>query len=283
VLNFSDLFVVIALASALYGLIVALTRQRQFLVKAVNPHRGTWLLAALAMLWVGVSLLRWEANTWELKTLLGQLNQLVTEEPTPVRVKIGSLAIFLGITFLTLVGWCRLFLPRDPSTFRRPEDRKAAFKYYVSTLRGGLDYALLALGDGEALEEVSNPKQIANRARHLPKVVVDGGEVRIRTVDDQVQFWRQMALTLHKRMAELDSLIATAHQGHNRRIVFDTEYGGFFFKYLRLPDPASPVDSGQFLFAATLNQVEIDNEIAALHFRYLKEAIVFIENGIRVN
>jgi hypothetical protein len=281
--NFSDLFVVIALASALYGLIVALTRQRHFLVKAVNPHRATWLLAACGMLWIGVSLLRWEANTWDLRSLLGQLGQLVTEEPTPVRVKIGSLAIFLGITFLTLVGWCRFFLPRDPSTFRRPEDRKAAFRYYVAHLRGGLDYALLGLGDGEVLEEIANTKQILCRAIHLPKVAVDSSPARIRTVDDQVQFWRQMALTLHKRMAELDALIATANQGHNRRIVFDAEYGGFFFKYLRLPDPSSPVDSGQFLFGATLNQIELDNQTAELHFRYLMDAIVFIEKGIRVN
>jgi hypothetical protein len=278
----SDLLVVVASASALYAMIVALARQRHFLAKAVNPHRGAWLLAAAATLWVGLSLLRWEAQSWNAAALLGQLRQLVTEEPTPVRVKIGSLAIFLGITFLTLVAWCHFFLPRDPTTFRRPEDRKAAFKYYVSTLRGGLDYALLGLGDGEVLEEVANPKQILARAIHLPKVVVDATP-RIRTADDQIQFWRQMALSLHKRMADLDALIAPAQQGHNRRIGFDAEYGGFFFKYLRLPDPSSPVDSGQFLFGATLNQVELDNQTAELHFRYLIDAIVYIEKGIRVS
>ena len=282
-MDFSDLFVVIALASALYAIIVALTRQRHFLAKAVNPHRAAWLLAACAMLWVGVGLMRWEARTWDLRSLLGQLAQLVTEEPTPVPVKIGTLAIFLGVTFLTLVAWCYFFLPRDPSTFRRPEDRKAAFKYYVTRQKGGLDYALLGLGDGEVLEEVANPKQILSRAIHLPKVVAEGASPRIRTADDQILFWRQMALTLHKRMAELDGLIAAAHQGHNRRIAFDAEYGGFFFKYLRLPDPSSPVDSGQFLFGATLNQIELDNQTAELHFRYLMDAIGFIEKGIRVN
>lgn len=281
-MNFSDLFVVIALASTLYAVIVALTRQKHFLAKAVNPHRGAWLLAACATLWVGVSLLRWEAETWDLRSLLGQLGQLVTEEPTPVRVKVGSLAIFLGVTFLTLVGWCRFFLPRDPTTFRRPEDRKKAFKYYVTQLRGGLDYALLGLGDGEVLEEVAHPKQILSRAVHLPKVAVEGAPPRVRTVDDQIQFWRQMALNLHNRMAELDALIATAHQGHNRRIVFDAEYGGFFFKYLRSPDPTSAIDSGQFLFGATLNQIELDSQTAESHFRYLMEAILYIEKGIRV-
>lgn len=282
-MNFSDLFVVIALAAALYAMIVALTRQRHFLVNAVNPHRGTWFLAGCTVFWVGIGMLRWEANTWDLSSLLGQMAQLVTQEPTPVRVKVGSLAIFLGIIFLALVGWCQSFLPRDPSTFRRPEDRKAAFKYYVTQLRGGLDFALLGLGDGEILEEASNTKQILKRAIHLPKVTADGTAPHVRTVDDQIQFWRQMALNLHKRMVELDALIAPSHQGHNRRIVFDAEYGGFFFRYLRLPDPLSPVDTGQFLFGATLNQIELDNQTAELHFRYLIEAITFIEKGIRLN
>lgn len=280
-MNFSDLFVVVALASALYGLIVALTRQRHFLVKAVNPHRGTWLIASAALLWVGVSLLRWEAQTWDLNVLLGQLRLLVTEEPTPARVKVASLAIFLGVTFLTLIVWCVFFLPRDPTTFRRPEDRKRAFRYYVVQLKGGLDYALLGHGDGEVIEEIANPKQIQSRAVHLPKVAVDTTP-RIRTVDDQIAFWRDMALTLHRRMSELDALVTPAHQGHNRRIVFDAEYGGFFFKYLRLPDPKNQVDTSQFLFGATLNQIELDNQNAENHFRLLMDAIVFIEKGIRV-
>ena len=63
-MNASDLLIVIALASGLYALIVALTRQRQFLAKAVNPHRGSWLIAALTTVWVGMGLLRWEAGSW---------------------------------------------------------------------------------------------------------------------------------------------------------------------------------------------------------------------------
>lgn len=280
--NFSDLFVVFAVASALYGLVVALTRQKHFLAKAVNPHRAAWLVAACVLIWAGIGLVRWEARAWDVNSLLGQLRLLVTEEPTPARVKIGSMAIFLGITFLVLVGWCQLFLPRDPSTFRRPEDRRKAFRYYVHQLRGGLDYAMLGLGDGEVLEEVANPKQILSRAIHLPKVAVDESAPRVRTVDDQIQFWRQMALSLHQRMPELDTLIDAAHQGHNRRIVFDAEYGGFFFKYLRLPDPTSKVDTGQFVFGATLNQVELEGQTAEQHFRLLVEAITYIERGIRV-
>jgi hypothetical protein len=49
------------MVAALDGLIVALTRQRHFLAKAVNPHRNAGLLAAGSAVWLGVSLLRLEA------------------------------------------------------------------------------------------------------------------------------------------------------------------------------------------------------------------------------
>lgn len=282
-MNFSDLFIVIVLASALYGLVVALTRQRHFLAKAVNPHRATWLVAAASTFWLGVSLLRWEASSWDLSTFAALLSQLVTEAPTPARVKVASMALFLGIVFFGVVVWCTAFLPRDPSTFRRPEHRKAAFRYYVTKLRGGLDYALLGCGDGERLEEAAHVQQIQLRCPYLPKVQgVDGAPARERTVDDQLQFWRETALVIHQRMPELDSLIEHAHHGRNRRLIFDAEYGGFFFKYLRTPDPRSKVDTGLYLFGATVNQTAMDNQTAAGQFRLLVEALEHIDRSIRV-
>jgi hypothetical protein len=283
-MNFTDLFIVIALASGLYALVVAVTRRRHFLTRAVNPHRATWLIAAAGVLWVGVGLLRWEAQSWDLATWGSLLRQLVTHDPTPPRVKVASMAIFLGLTFGTLVLWCVLFMPRDPSTFWRPEDRRRAFRYYVVRLRGGLDYALLACGDGEALEEAASLKQICRHCQHLPKVQPAEAEPpRVRTADDQVQFWRTMAGLIHGRMAELDALIENAHQGRNRRLVFDAEYGAFFFKYLRLPDPRSKIDTGLYLFGASLNQVEVDNQAAEQHFQLLLEALQHIDRGIRVS
>jgi hypothetical protein len=283
-MDFSDLFVVLVLASALYALLVAMTRQRHFLAKAVNPHRATWFFAALAILWVGIGALRWEARSWDLATWATLLRQLVTEEPAPARVKVASLAILMGLIFLVLVTWCRLFLPRDPSTFRRPEDRKDAFRYYVTRLKGGLDYALLACGDGEQLEEAVHSAQIQVRCAHLPKVQTSEGEPpRYRTVADQVSFWRRLAGQIHQRMSELDALIESAQQGRNRRLVFDAEYGGFFFKYLRPADPRTKVDTGLYLFAATLNQTELDNQKAEQHLHLLLEALQQIDRGIRVS
>jgi hypothetical protein len=281
-MNFSDLFVVLALGAALYGLIVALTRRRNFLAQAVNPHRGSWLITAATALWVGVSLLRWEAHSWDLDEWGRLLSQLVTDARTPPRVKVASVAIFLAALFAGLVAWCWLVLPRDPITFRRPQDRRRAFRYYVTKLPGGLDYALLACGDGERLEEAVDARAIQRMCPHLPKVQPDGEPPRVRTPDDQVRFWREMADRLHTRMSELDALIEDAHHGRNRRLVFDAEYGGFFFKYLRLPDPRNKIDTGLYLFAATLNQEEMDSQSADQHFHLLLRAVQHIDRGIRV-
>jgi hypothetical protein len=281
-MNFTDLFVVVAWVMALYGLIVALARKRYFLAKAVNPHRGAWLVAAASVFWVGVSLLRWEAQSWDPSAWATVLRQLVTDTPAPPRVKVASMAVFLGLLFFALAAWCWLALPRDPSTFRRPRDRRAAFRYYVARLRGGLDYALLACGDGERLEEAAATRQMQALCPHLLKVEADGEPPRCRTADDQVRFWREAAGQIHLRMAELDALIECAHHGRNRRIVFDAEYGGFFFKYLRLPDPRSKLDTGLYLFGATLNQVEMDSRRADHHFHLLLEALQSIDRSVRV-
>jgi hypothetical protein len=280
--NFTDLFVVIVLASALYGLVVAIAGRGNFLSRAVNPNRGTWLIAALSAIWVGIGLLRWEAGDWDLQRWGHLLRDLVTEGSTPARVKVASMAILLGTVFFVLVVWCRFNMPRDPSTFRHAEKRGAAFRYYVTKLRGGVDYALLARGDGERLEEAVYDKKVLLRCGLLPKVKCDDGEPRLRTVDEQVQFWRDAARTIHQRMSEMDALIEVAQHGRNRRIVFDTEYGGLFFQYVRVPDPRGKVDNAMYLFGATLNQAEMDNRRAEVHFRLLREALENVDRSIRI-
>jgi hypothetical protein len=194
----------------------------------------------------------------------------------------ATVAIFLGLLFSALVAWCWWMMPRDPSTFRRPAHRRAAFRYYVTRLPGGLDYALLAGGDGERLEEEVNTAQVVALSSHLPKVSVDGEPPRCRTADDQVRFWREAADQIHHRMAELDAIIECARHGRNRRLVFDAEFGGFYFKYLRHPDPRSKTDTGLYLFGATLHQVEVDSRRADNHFDLLLTALRSIDRSIRL-
>jgi hypothetical protein len=279
-MNYSDLLVVVGLAAGLYGLIVALARQRQFLTRAVNPHRGAWLLAGLTALWVGLGLLRLEAQSWDPHDLGRLLASLVTDAPLSTRGKVAVVAVLLGLLFVLLVLWCRINFPKDPSAFRRPAQRGKALRYYVSKLRGGLDYAVLMRPGGERLEEAWEPRHLRACLPHLPRVA--GGADRVeRTTDDQVAYWRATADHVHRSMAALDAAVAPAHQGANRRLVFDCEYGGLFFAYLRPPMPGQPDAEPIYLFAAAVSQEAVNLKLADAHFDLLLRALKGIDTNVR--
>jgi hypothetical protein len=279
-MNYSDLLVVVALVAGLYGLIVALARQRQFLSKAVNPHRGAWLLAGITALWVGIGLLRLEAQSWDPHDLGRLLASLVTDAPLSTRGKAAVVAVLLGFLFVVLVLWCWLNFPRDPTVFRRPTQRGKALRYYVTTLKGGLEYAVLMRPGGERLEEAWEPRHLKACLPHLPRVNETGDRVN-RTADDQVAFWRLTAEHLHQSMAALDAAIAPARQGANRRLVFDCEYGGLYFAYLRPPVPGDPNAEPVYLFAATVSQEAVNLKVADQHFDLLLRALKGIDHNVR--
>src|SRR5947209_2924322 len=131
-MNYSDLLVVVLLAAGLYGLTVALARQRQFLTRAVNPYRWAWFLAGVTALWFGIGLLRLEAHSWDPHKLTEVLASLVTDAPLSTRGKVAVVAVLLGLLFVVLVIWCRVNYPKDPVVFNRPTDRGRALRYYVT-------------------------------------------------------------------------------------------------------------------------------------------------------
>lgn len=280
-MDLSDLLIVVAIGSGMYAILVSLTSQRQFLLKAVNPNRVAWALAGISVFWVGLSLMRWEAQSWEARVWLKVLNQLITDAPTPPRVKIAALALAFGLLLFLLVIWCVVAFPKDPTSFRQPKDRAAALKHYVRH-NAGLDFALVALGDGEILAEKADVKKMGGRCAHLPKVALNGQAPRIRATEDQLESWRKLARRIHQEKKHLDDVLAVAHQGRNRRIVFDCDYGGIFFWYLRPPDLDNPVDQGIYLFAATLNQSEMSSGNAERMFQLLYEALANIEKSVRI-
>src|SRR3954463_9770691 len=102
-MNYSELFVVVLLVVGLYGLIVALARQRQFLTKAVNPYRMPWFLAGLTALWFGIGLLHLEAHSWDPQAVTHVLASLITDAPLSTRGKVAVVSILLGLLFLVLV------------------------------------------------------------------------------------------------------------------------------------------------------------------------------------
>lgn len=282
-MDLTDLFVVFALVSAVYGVLVLLTRDHRFLHRAVNPFRGAWLIAGFSAFWGGVALLRWETNTWNPRAWGEVLTLLVRPESISTNGKVASVAIIAGLLFIGLVAWCTFTMPRAPSTFHRPADRKRAFQYYVSGLRGGLDYAALVWADGTIIEEAHDQRKIKRMAEHLPRVTPDAeGQRHVRSAEEQVQFWREAAQKIHKAMTTLDEVIAPAHQGTNRRLLFDCEFGGMLFIYLRMPEARDPDGEYLYLFAATLNQGSMNDRVADAHFALLLEALRTIEQGIKM-
>jgi hypothetical protein len=279
-MNYSDLFVVLALVTGLYGLMVALARQRSFLTRSVNPYRGAWLLAGITAVWFGVGLLRLEAKSWDVEALGYVLGSLVTDRPLPTQGKVAAVALLLGLLLIVLVIWCRFNFPRDPSTFGRPGKRSRAVRYYVG-LRGGLDYAVVMRPGGQVREEAWAEKQVRANLIHLPRIALANGEKAVRTPADQVAHWRAAAEKLHASMAALDGVIAPAHQGANRRLVFDCEYAGLFFAYLRPPVPGADGEA-EYVFAATLSQEAMNSKVADAHFDLLVRALKLIDANVRV-
>lgn len=280
-MNPSDLLVVIAIGAGLYAILISLTKQKQFLLKAVNPNRITWLLAGVSVLWVGLSLMRIEAQSWDLEVWGKLLQQLVTDAPTPPRVKIAAIAVFFSTLLIFLVLFCVLAFPRDPTTFRIPGERASALKHYVRQ-KGGLDFALLSWGNGKVIHEQIDARKIEAWCGHLPMIVPPGQVPRYRSVQDQVESWRQLARNIHGEKQTLDRMLAQANQGNNRRFVFDCDYGGLFFWYLRPPDPGNSVENGLFLFGATLSQREMSNGRAEQRFLMLYHALNNIEKSVRI-
>jgi hypothetical protein len=280
-MNLSDLMIVVAVVTGLYGVLVALMRQRSFLLRAVNPHRWQWFLAGTTCLWGGIGLLRLEAGSWAPDAIGTTLAALVTDAPLSSRGKMASVSVLLGLLFLVLVFWCIFNFPRDPGTFNKPTHRRKALNYYVATLKGGLDYAVLMRADGQRVEESKFDKHLRHMLPHMPLVPSPSGERIARTVNDQVNFWREAAANLHQSMTLLNDVMAPAHQGGNRRFVFDTEYGGMFFAYLRVPVPGQPDGEAMYLFGATLNQAAMTSKQADLHFDMLYKALKQIETSVR--
>src|SRR5438309_6840682 len=94
-------------------------------------------------------------------------------------------------------------------------------------------------------------------------------------------FRRRTAEHIPQSMAALAAAIAPARQGANRRIVFDCEYGGLFFAYLRPPVPGNADAEPIYLFAATVSQEAVNMKIADNHFDLLLRAIKGIDTNVR--
>jgi hypothetical protein len=64
--------------------------------------------------------------------------------------------------------------------------------------------------------------------------------------------------------------------------VFDVEYGGMFFAYLRLPALGAADADPVYVFAAALSQEAINRKLADAHFDLLVHALKQIDTNVRL-
>jgi hypothetical protein len=263
--NLTDLTKLVALSGAAFA-VLRVAVGKPLVAQVINPHRMLWLFAAAGFLSSAAGLLKWDTKSNHPFDWLTPLRAVVSEEKAHPEVMVAAFALFNGLVILGILGFCWFKLPRDPHTFRRPKDRAKVVQYYTA-LAGGLDFAVLV--------------RLSKKAGSVPQVIATGVNRRelddrlhelipTRSLDQQIQWWTDLASEVHKEMDRLNAVFGGGGQGINRRVLFDVQFGGYLFQYLRPPEVG---DEFLYLFGATLTQAEVNTRRFEEHFELLVKAL----------
>lgn len=261
------------------------------LVEWINPGRRYLPLLAMALLGGAYTSLKY-ATAKHKETYRELLHDLVGKEQAKPEV-VGAVSfIVFALAILLLFFWCWWTLPRAPQTFNR--NPKDLVREYARALRhyvrwgGGLDFAMLAevrAGELAVVAEGADDRSIGRGLNRLPGVHVapTPGDAPAPPADvaAQKQVWKDLALDLFRRWAELDKMLNPARQGRNIGVSFDVRYGAVYAELLE-DDPAAAGETptGVFLFAACMNQHEVSTLTAAKHFAMLSAAVRHVRSGV---
>jgi hypothetical protein len=259
----------------------------QPLVEWINPGRR-FLPVLSGVLFAGAYTLLARAVFKYSNTHSHLLSQLVNEEKAQSEV-VGamSFAIF-GLSLLLLYVWCWWNLPRDPRTFNsNPKnllrEYSRAMRHYVRW-KGGIDYAVLCEirnGVAKFVAEGAADKDILRGLYRMPEVPnpeIDADPKK--AIADQKQLWHQEADRIYRELPKLDELVKTVRQGSNVTICFDVNVGAIFFEMVVKPQGDPTMANAVYLFAATLNEHEVEKMTAGRHFYALSEALHHIRRGV---
>lgn len=216
------------------------------------------------------------------------LAQLVNEEKAQSEV-VGamSFAVF-GLTLLMLYVWCWWNLPRDPRTFStNPKDLlreyRRAIRHYVRW-KGGMDYAVLCEvrnGVAKIVADGASDKDILRGLYRMPEVPNPEIEADPRkAIAEQKQLWQQEADRIFHEMPKLDEVVKSVRQGNNVTICFDVNVGAIYFELMVKPSGDPATANALYLFAASLNEHEVEKMTAGRHFYALSEALHYIRRGV---
>lgn len=274
-----------AIAYLLFNYLVSFGSGRP-LVEWINPGRRYLPVLAATLVGGAATSLHYATNKYD-KPHLELLGKLVSEEKAPPEVMAALTFAAIGAAVFTLAVWCWWFLPRAPQTFSpNPRDLVAeyrrALRHYVRWA-GGLDFAILCevrSGKLEVIAEGSSDRALLRGLNRLPGVHAPiDGKRPAADVEAQKRIWREKAADLFARWAQLNELVAPARQGGNVAIGFDLRYGALYAEMVEEPGPGGPA-VGVFLFAAALNQHEVNTLAAARHFWTLSQAIRHVRTGV---
>ena len=257
------------------------------LVEAINPNRKYLPMFAIGMFGVAYTLLlkavwKYHATHWEL------LSQLVNEEKAKAEVVGGMSFVVFGVAVFLLYLFCWWNLPRDPKTFSpNPKvlvnEYRKALKHYVRWV-GGIDYACLCevkAGTHSVVAEGAHLQDIFKGIVRLPNVDVDEMMRDTRAaVAKQIEIWKREAEQIIRDWAKFNELILPTRQGHCITLCFDVKVGACYLEMLELPHEIDGQMNCMYLFAASLNQYEVNTMTAGRHFYSLAEALRTIRRGV---
>jgi hypothetical protein len=298
--DFLEAFAWVALLSYTFNVLVSFASGRP-MVEWINPGRHYLPGLAGTLLLTGYGLLtraRWKHQT----SYTDLLQRLISEERAVPEVVVGLGLAFFAVAVLLLYVWCWWFLPRDPRTFS--SNPKNLTKEYARALRhyvrwkGGLDFAAVMELKGGVLVPIAqavDPKDVLRGLMRIPRGEphVSAGK-EMEAVTAQTATWLALANQLWAKWEEFHATLAPVGQGHCVATCFDVAFGAMFLRVVEEPlngrrptpgaspenPPAEPPHGGVFLFAAALNQHEVNTMTAATHYTLLYRALHHIREGI---
>ena len=293
------LFAIVGAAMLLYQAAAAFYRGAP-LRMVVNPYRRQWLVAGFSVAVVAYSGIALTAdNKWDPPSIVAELEPLVSEGKTPLRVVTGTLFLLLGVGLMGSVAYCWWVFPRDPKSFdvgKQPPDAAAknvrrALHHYVSR-PGGLEYAavialppagtapptpeqLIASQDATGpdappyrlLEWISEGElKGIRRRRHL-------GPADRETLAADRAVWLTLALASHPRAREQAVPCLQSNLGDVTLLQTRTRFGGLLLEYLY---PAKDGEPDFLLFGVTMNSGETEGNRFYEHFAMLRRAVRYL-------
>lgn len=294
-----EAFAWVALVSYAFNVLVSFASGRP-MAEWINPGRGYLVGLSLALLTAGYGLVT--RAKWKQQTSYGDiLHRLLSEERAVPEVVVGIGLIIFALAVLLLYAWCRWYLPRDPRSFSsNPTD---LLKEYTRALRhyvrwpGGLDYGAVLEVRGGVLVPIaqsSSPKDIVRGLARIPR----GGTAKptaphAELAEAQTLAWIAVANQLLRKWGEFNASLLGAGQGKCIAAGFDLTFGAVFLRVIEEPladgrqappQEGAPAqqqfEGGLFLFAASLNQHEVNTLNAGAHYTLLARAIRHIRDGI---